>query len=49
MSLIHNTFSTFVEILAFEAYVYNFLILDSFKVFLLTTSTDLLGGGSISG
>lgn len=37
------------EMLAFEAYMYNFLILDCIKVFFLTMSKGLLigGGGSI--
>jgi len=42
VSLMQRTFSTLGEMLAFEGYVYNFLILACTKVFLLTTFLSLL-------
>ena len=44
MSLIQRTFSTFEEILAFEACVYNFLILDCAKVFFFMILAYLITG-----
>jgi len=43
-SLIHKTSSTFGDMLAFEACVYNFLTLEGFGAFLLIELTLLLEG-----
>jgi len=44
-SLIYKISSIFGEILALEAYAYNFLILERIRAFLVTVSTFLLRGG----